>query len=91
MVPMPMLDQTLETPAPTLTGAAAAAGAAAPAAAPSGEDVERLRAELERLQKQQRELMELLGTTRPDKILHDVRNLLQERIFLEAACRQMEP
>lgn len=51
----------------------------------------KLLAELDHLRAQQRELMLLLGTTRPDRILHDVRNLLQERIFLEAACRQSEP
>ena len=47
-----------------------------------------MRAELDRLQAQQQELMKLLGTARPDRIVHDVRNLLQERMFLEAACKR---
>jgi hypothetical protein len=89
---MQMLDSTLPSsitpagePTPGLSGPRTAADVAGP------EDVAGLRAELDRLLKQQRELMELLGTTRADRLLHDVRNLLQERIFLEAACRQMDP
>ena len=88
MVFMQILDHSIRSAAPGTS--AQVAGVEAPADARSAEDVERLRAELDRLLAQQRELMELLGTTRPDKILHDVRNLLQERIFLEAACKQME-
>ena len=87
---MQMLDQTLASSAPATPGLTAGAGTPADTR-PSAEDVGRLQAELDRLLAQQRELMELLGTKRPDKILHDVRNLLQERIFLEAACRQSEP
>ena len=54
----------------------------------SSSELERMRAELDRLNAQQQELMKLLGTTRPDRIVHDVRNLLQERMFLEAACKR---
>jgi hypothetical protein len=46
---------------------------------------------LDRLLAQQRELMELLGTKRPDRILHDVRNLLRNASSWKAACRQIEP
>ena len=86
---MQTLDQTIRSSAPEAPEQPA--GDTPPADAGSAEEFHRLRAELDRLLAQQRELMELLGTTRPDRILHDVRNLLQERIFLEAACRQMEP
>jgi len=54
----------------------------------SSSELERMRAELDRLLAQQQELMKLLGTTRPDRVVHDVRNLLQERMFLEAACKR---
>lgn len=62
-------------------------GAAAPQ---NAEELQQLQAKLERLLSQQRELMKLLGTTREDRIVHDVRNLLQERIFLLAACKASE-
>ena len=87
---MQMLDQTRTSSTPPTPESVAGMGTPADART-SPDDVARLRAELDRLLAQQRELMELLGTKRPDKILHDVRNLLQERIFLEAACRQSEP
>jgi len=32
----------------------------------------------------QRRIMELLGTTSPDRLVHDVRNLLNERALLKA-------
>jgi hypothetical protein len=60
----------------------------AAAANPGLGETDKLRLELDRLQAQQRELMQLLGTSRPDRIVHDVRNLLQERMFLEAACKK---
>jgi hypothetical protein len=53
-------------------------------------ELEHLRSDLKRLLDQQQELMQLLGTKRPDKLIHDVRNLLQERMFLEAACKRFE-
>src|SRR3712207_2875927 len=37
-------------------------------------EVERLRAERERMVNVQQEIMQLLGTKNPDKILHDLRN-----------------
>lgn len=52
------------------------------------QELESLRADLKRLRDQQQELMQLLGTQRPDKLVHDLRNLLQERMFLEAACKR---
>ena len=51
-------------------------------------EIQSLRADLNRLLDQQKELMQLLGTKRADKLVHDVRNLLQERMFLEAACKR---
>lgn len=50
-------------------------------------EIAELRKELERLRAQQREIMQLLGTKMPERVIHDLRNLLQERIFLEAAAR----
>jgi hypothetical protein len=64
-------------------------GPADGAAAPSfSMELDALRADLKRLLDQQQELMQLLGTKRPEKLVHDVRNLLQERMFLEAACKR---
>jgi hypothetical protein len=42
-------------------------------------DLERLKAEWSRLVDTQRRVMELLGTATPEKIVHDLRNLLNER------------
>ena len=46
--------------------------------------LEQARAERHRLQDMQRRIMELLGTTNPDKLVHDLRNLLNERNLLKA-------
>ncbi len=54
------------------------------------EELQMLREEAARWRAVEAELMQLLGTSRPDRIIHDVRNLLQERIFLIAACRDTE-
>lgn len=54
------------------------------------EELQTLRADAARWRAVEAELMQLLGTSRPDKIIHDVRNLLQERIFLLAACRDSD-
>jgi hypothetical protein len=64
--------------------------AAEPSGAEQPLDYDSVCRELEQLRSVQRELMRLLGTTRPDRVLHDVRNLLQERIFLEAAVKRAE-
>lgn len=53
-------------------------------------ELARLRAALDRHEEREREMMELLGTARADKLVHDLRNLLQERMFLEAACKRHE-
>ena len=42
-------------------------------------EVNRLRAERERWQGQQSEIMTLLASKSPDRILHDLRNVLNER------------
>jgi hypothetical protein len=54
----------------------------------SGSEVDRLRADVDRLLRQQAELMQLIGSSRPERLIHDVRNLLQERMLLEAACKR---
>ena len=41
-------------------------------------EVERLRAERDRLAERQRQVAELLKSANPDKIVHDLRNLLNE-------------
>jgi hypothetical protein len=41
-------------------------------------EVERLRAERDRLADRQREIAQLLKSANPDKIVHDLRNLLNE-------------
>lgn len=67
---------------------ASLSGSDAPPSMLAATEGERLRGELDRLRAQQQELMQLLGTTRPDRLVHDIRNLLQERMFLEAACKR---
>ena len=47
-------------------------------------EVDRLRAEREKLLDVQRRVMERLGTTKPEKLLHDLRNLLNERELYRA-------
>jgi hypothetical protein len=47
-------------------------------------DVDRLRAERDKLLDVQRRVMELLGTTKPEKLIHDLRNLLNERELYRA-------
>ena len=53
-----------------------------PILAGSGQDPatenDRLQAELQQMTAQQREIMELLNTRSPDKIIHDLRNLINE-------------
>ena len=52
-------------------------------------EVERLRAERSRTEESQRTIMQLLGTTKPEKIAHDIRNLLNERDLLKTLVDQM--
>ena len=47
-------------------------------------EVDRLKAEREALLDTQRRIMDLLGTRAPEKILHDLRNLLNERELFRA-------
>jgi hypothetical protein len=44
--------------------------------------VERLSAESARLADRQRRIMELIGTTQPEHLVHDLRNILNERELL---------
>jgi hypothetical protein len=43
-----------------------------------------LQAELDRLLEQQRQIMDLLSCQSPDRILHDLRNVLNELTLLRA-------
>lgn len=47
-------------------------------------EVERLRAERDRLLENQRRILELLGTDRPERLIHDLRNVLNERELYRA-------
>jgi hypothetical protein len=51
--------------------------------------LDQARADRSRLLDAQRRVMELLGTANPDKILHDLRNLLNERDLLKALVDEM--
>jgi hypothetical protein len=52
-------------------------------------EIEQLRAERTRAIDSQRAIMQLLGTTKPEKITHDIRNLLNERDLLKTLVDQM--
>lgn len=43
-----------------------------------GRDVEQLRAEVESLRARHQEMMRLLNCTNPEKLVHDLRNVLNE-------------
>lgn len=45
-------------------------------------EIERLSTERNRLLESQRRMMELMGTTKPEKLLHDLRNVLNEITLL---------
>ena len=47
-------------------------------------EVDRLRADREMLLDRQRQIMDLLGTRAPERLLHDLRNLLNERELFKA-------
>jgi len=53
-------------------------------------EVDRLRADRDRLNDTQRRIMELLGTRAPDRILHDLRNVLNERELFKALADTLE-
>lgn len=46
--------------------------------------IEQLRADRDRLMEIQRRMMDLLGAKSPDKLVHDLRNVLNERDLLKA-------
>jgi hypothetical protein len=46
-----------------------------------------LRGDYERMARRESELMQLLGTKSPDRLLHDVRNLLNELALLKAVAK----
>ncbi len=43
-----------------------------------GQDVAAMQAELDRLRRREKEIAELLHSQSPDRIMHDLRNLLNE-------------
>ena len=47
-------------------------------------EVDRLRTERDALINRQRQVMDLLGTRAPERLLHDLRNLLNERELFKA-------
>lgn len=52
-------------------------------------EVEQLRAERNRLADTQRRIMDLLSSRSPDKVVHDLRNVLNERDLLKALIDQL--
>ena len=52
-------------------------------------DLEQLRGDRDRLADIQRRVMELLATPSPEKIVHDLRNVLNERELLRALVDQL--
>jgi hypothetical protein len=52
-------------------------------------ELEQLRAERNRLADIQRRIMELLKVQTPERLLHDIRNVLNERELLRALTAQM--
>jgi uncharacterized small protein (DUF1192 family) len=50
-------------------------------------EVAKLRAEIERLRAKQAEVMELLGCKNPDKLVHDLRNILNEMQLLRLLAK----
>jgi len=53
-------------------------------------ELDRVRAERDRLAAQQAEIMRLLNVSNPDKLLHDIRNLLNERELFKALTESLE-
>jgi len=52
-------------------------------------ELDQARADRNHLLDLQRQILQLLGTTRSEKILHDLRNLLNERDLLKALTDEM--
>src|SRR5579864_2505610 len=94
------LDETVESQAHLLTPPAPGP---APDAPPTGgqmasvaaenlelrAEVDRLRSERGQLREVQRQIMELLATRTPEKILHDLRNVLNERDLLKTLVAEL--
>ena len=59
------------------------------------EQFEQLRAERDRLLERQRQIAELLHSPNPEKILHDLRNLLNEvqlyKMLVETQAKKQQP
>jgi len=53
-------------------------------------EVDRLRAERSLLLDRQRRIMELLGTAVPEKLVHDLRNVLNERELFKALADRLD-
>lgn len=47
-------------------------------------EMEQMRADRGRMLDRQKQIMELLGTNNPERLIHDLRNLLNERALLRA-------
>lgn len=75
------------------TGGEAASAAQITAVAAENRELraqlDQARADRSRLMDAQRRIMELLGTSNPEKIVHDLRNLLNERDLLKALVDEM--
>jgi hypothetical protein len=52
-------------------------------------ELEQLRADRARLRETQERIMKLLGTTVPEKLVHDLRNVLNERDLLKALVDEL--
>jgi hypothetical protein len=52
-------------------------------------ETERLRADRTRMIETQRRIMELLGCSNPEKIVHDLRNVLNERDLMKSLVDDM--
>lgn len=53
-------------------------------------EIAQLRQERDHLLERQRSIMELLGTEKPERLLHDIRNVLNERQLLRALAELEE-
>ena len=85
-----MIDPMLRphTPHPEDTAAVGTTWNAQAESPESQSDLTSLRAELERLRQRESQIMSLINCKHPDKLMHDLRNLLNElqllRILVEA-------
>ena len=54
------------------------------------EELNRTRIQRDQLLDRERRIMELLGTTAPERLLHDLRNLLNERALFKALADKFD-